>query len=181
MQDIVTEAAREGKRQWGWCMTAGIALIVIGLLAVLSQTIATFATVVVLGWLVFVAGIAQIAGAFMARGVGQVILLLLVGVLDIVVGLMLVQHPVAGAVTITLLLAALLVFGGVYRFIAALWLKFPQYGMAAISGAIACILGLMLWNQWPFSAFWFLGFAVGVNFIFTGVSWASLALKLKAL
>ena len=122
-------------------MTAGIALIVIGLLAVLSQTIATFATVVVLGWLVFVAGIAQIAGAFMARGVGQVILLLLVGVLDIVVGLMLVQHPVAGAVTITLLLAALLVFGGVYRFIAALWLKFPQYGMAAISGAISVYFG----------------------------------------
>lgn len=181
MQDTIKGVIHEGTHEWGWCMAAGLALIVVGALAVLSQTVATFATVLVLGWLVIVAGIVQITSAFMARGAGQVILLLLLGVLDIVVGLMLVQHPILGAASITLLLAALLVFGGIFRFISALWLRFPQYGMAAFSGVIACILGVMLWSQWPFSALWFIGFAVGINFIFTGISWTSLSLKLKAL
>ena len=178
---MISNAIQEGKKHWGWCMAAGVALIVIGVLAVLSETVATFATVVVLGWLVLFAGISQIVGAFMARGAGHVILLLLVGVLDVVVGLMLMEYPAAGALTITLLLAALLVFGGSFRLVAALWMRFPHYGMAALSGAIALVLGVLLWIQWPSSALWFLGFAVGVNFIFSGISWSSLALKLRAL
>jgi uncharacterized membrane protein HdeD (DUF308 family) len=180
MQMVVSDTIHEGKKHWGWYMAVGIALIVIGVLAILSQTAATFASIAVLGAFVFIAGIMQIVGAFWTRGAGNVILLLLVGVLDIVVGLMLWQHPVAGALTVTLLLAALFVFGGIFRFISALWLKFPQYGMAAFSGIVTFILGLLLWNQWPNSALWFIGFAVGLNFIFAGLAWSSLALKLKS-
>lgn len=180
MQNIVTESVHYGKQHWGWYMAVGVALVVVGVLAIFSQTAATFASITVLGALIFIAGIMQIAGAFMTRGFGNVILLLLVGVLDIVVGLMLWQHPVAGALTITLLLAALLVFGGIFRFVSALWLRFPQYGMAAISGVITFILGALLWAQWPSSGLWFIGFAVGLNFIFVGLAWSSMALKLKA-
>jgi uncharacterized membrane protein HdeD (DUF308 family) len=180
MRNIATESIHEGKQHWGWYMTVGIALIVVGVLAILSETAATFASITVLGAFIFIAGIMQIAGAFMTRGAGNVILLLLVGVLDIVVGLMLWQHPVAGALTITLLLAALLVFGGIFRFVSALWLRFPQYGMAAVSGVITFILGVLLWAQWPSSALWFIGFAVGLNFIFAGLAWSSMALRLKA-
>jgi uncharacterized membrane protein HdeD (DUF308 family) len=103
----------------------------------------------------------------------------LVGALDIIVGLMLLQHPTAGALTITLLLGALFVFSGIYRFVAALWLQFPYYGWAAFSGLVSLVLGVLLWMQWPISGFWFIGFAVGVNFIFAGIAWSSLALKLK--
>lgn len=176
---MAADSIRQAKAHWGWYMAVGIALVVIGLLAILSETAATFATITVLGVLVFIAGIMQIAGAFMTRGAGHIILMLLVGILDLVVGLMLIQHPVAGALTVTLLLAALLVFGGIFRFISALWLQFPHYGVAALSGAVTFVLGLLLWFQWPFSALWFIGFAVGLNFIFAGVAWASLAWKLK--
>lgn len=117
----------------------------------------------------------------MARGAGHVILALLVGVLDMVVGLMLLQHPGIGALTITLLLAALFVFGGIYRFVAALWLQFPQYGWVALGGLLSFVLGVLLWTQWPISATWFIGFAVGVNFIFAGVTWSGLAWRLKSL
>jgi uncharacterized membrane protein HdeD (DUF308 family) len=128
-----------------------------------------------------IVGVAQIIGAFMARGAGHVILLLLVGILDVVVGLMLLQHPGMGALTLTLLLAALFVFGGIFRFITALWLQLPNYGWVAVSAVITFILGVLLWLQWPFSATWFIGFAVGVNFIVAGIAWLALALQLRRL
>lgn len=155
-------------------------MILLGIYALWAETFATIASVIALGVVLVVAGIAQLIGAFMARGAGHVILLLLAGALDIIVGLMLLQHPIAGALTITLLLAAVFVFGGVFRFASALWLQFPQYGWVAASGAISFILGVLLWVQWPISAFWFIGFVVGLNFIFAGIAWSSLGLKLKA-
>lgn len=179
MREVAAEIGQAHKL-WGWYVTLGIVLILLGIYAIWAETAATLASVIVLGVVLLIAGFAQIIGAFMARGAGHVILLLLVGALDIIVGLMLLEHPVAGALTITLLLAALFVFGGIFRFISALWLQFPHYGWMAFSGIVSFILGILLWTQWPVSALWFIGFVVGLNFIFAGVAWASLGWKLKA-
>lgn len=175
----ITDSVTDARKLWGWYLTLGIVLIVVGLYAIWAEGMATMASVIVLGAVIFVAGIAQIIGAFMARGAGHVILLLLVGVLDIIVGLMLLEYPAAGALTITLLLAALFVFGGVFRFVSALWLQFPHYGWMAFSGIVSVILGVLLWAQWPYSAIWFIGFVVGLNFIFAGAAWSWMALKLR--
>lgn len=177
----VAGSVQAAHKQWGWYLTLGVVLVLAGIYAIYSQTAATLASVIVLGAIILTVGLVQIISAFMARGAGHVILLLLVGVLDVVVGVMLMQHPGAGALTVTLLLAALFVFGGIFRFIAALWLQFPQYGWVAFSSAVTFVLGILLWAQWPFSATWFIGFAVGVNFIFAGVAWSAMAWKLKSL
>jgi uncharacterized membrane protein HdeD (DUF308 family) len=175
----MAQSAEEVQKLWGWYFILGITLIVIGAYCIWAEGVATMASVIVLGVVVFVAGIAQLVGAFMTRGAGHVLLLLLIGALDVIVGLMLIEHPEAGALTVTLLLAALFVFGGAFRFVSALWLQFQHYGWVALSGIVSVILGLLLWMQWPYSALWFIGFAVGVNFIFAGVGWSSLAWKLK--
>jgi uncharacterized membrane protein HdeD (DUF308 family) len=175
----VADTVNAAHKQWGWYLALGILLIIVGLYCLYAETLATAASVLALGIVLIIAGIAQIISAFMARGAGHVILLLLIGVLDIIVGWMLLQHPELGALGITLLLAALLVFGGIFRVISALALQFPQYGWVALSGVLGAILGALLWAQWPVSAFWFLGFAVGLNFIFAGIAWCSLAFKLK--
>jgi uncharacterized membrane protein HdeD (DUF308 family) len=176
----VIESIQHGQKLWGWYLALGIVLILVGLYAIYAEGIATMASVIVLGAVVFIAGIAQIVGAFMARGAGHVVLLLLVGALDIVVGLMLMEYPAVGALTITLLLAVLFVFGGIFRFVSAMWLQFPHYGWVALSGLISIIIGILLWTQWPISAIWFIGFVVGLNFIFAGIAWSVIAWKLKA-
>jgi uncharacterized membrane protein HdeD (DUF308 family) len=168
-------------RHWGWYLALGILMILVGLYAIYAEGLATLTAVIALGFVLLIAGIGQIVAAFMVRGAGHVILLLLVGFLDIIVGIELLQHPALGALFITLLLAALFLFGGIFRLVSALWLQFPNYGWVAGSGAISIILGILLWAQWPVSAFWFIGFAVGLNFIFAGIAWLSLGLKLKAL
>lgn len=177
----IASSVKQAHKEWGWYMALGIVLILSGIYAIYAGEAATLASVLVLGLVLLIAGVAQIIGAFVARGGGHVILALLVGLLDIVVGAMLLQHPGIGALTITLLLAALFVFGGIYRIVTALWLQFPQYGWVALSGVVSFILGVLLWMQWPLSATWFIGFAVGVNFIFAGVAWCGLGWRLKAL
>ena len=184
MKSVISDVAgavSDAHKQWGWYLAVGVALILVGLYCIWDEVIATAASVIVLGAVLFVAGIFRIVGAFMTRGAGHVILMLLIGALDIIVGLMLWEHPAIGALTITLFVAALLVFGGVFRFVSALWLQVPQYGWIAASGVLSIILGILLWAQWPVSAFWFIGLAVGINLIFAGVTWSSLALKLKQL
>lgn len=180
MKAVLGESIGDARKHWGWYLVLGVVLMLVGLYCIWAEGLATAASVVVLGAILFVAGISQIIGAFMTRGAGHVILMLLVGVLDIVVGLMLMEHPALGALTITLFVAAILVFSGVFRFFSALWLQMPQYGWIALSGVISIVLGILLWTQWPISAFWFIGFAVGLSFFFEGVAFTSLAFRLRS-
>ena len=180
MKSVVAEAVGDARKHWGWYLALGVVLMLVGLYCIWAEGLATVGSVIVLGAILFVAGISQIVGALMTRGAGHIILTLLVGVLDIIVGLMLLEHPALGALTITLFVAALLVFGGIFRFFSALWLQMPQYGWIALSGVISIILGILLWTQWPFSAFWFIGYAVGLSFFFQGIAFTSLAFRLRS-
>jgi uncharacterized membrane protein HdeD (DUF308 family) len=167
------------RKEWGWFLTLGIALVALGVAAIVYESTATVASVVALGAIIFIAGIVQLFAAFQARGAGHVILYLLVGALELVVGFVLIAEPGAGALAVTLLLSVYFMFSGIFRIIYSLWMQFPLYGWAALSGLVALALGIMLYAQWPTSAYWFLGFAVGVNFILLGISWSALAFKLK--
>jgi uncharacterized membrane protein HdeD (DUF308 family) len=182
MRSIAADVAgsiQQAHKMWGWYLALGISLIIVGVYAIMNGMAATLASVIVLGVALLIAGIAQIFGAFISRGAGHVILFLLVGILDVIVGWMLLQHPGVGALTLTLLLSVLLVFGGIFRFAAALWLQFPHYGWVAFSALVTFVLGVLLWASWPFSGVWFIGFAVGVNFIFAGVTWSAMAWRLR--
>jgi uncharacterized membrane protein HdeD (DUF308 family) len=178
---LAVAAIGEARKNWGWYLALGIVLMLTGVYCIWAEGLATVASVVVLGAILMVGGIAQIAGAFVARGAGAVIMLLLAGILEIVVGVMLAGHPGIGALTITLFVAMLLVFGGAYRLVSSLVLQVPHLGWAVLSAVVTVLLGVMLWTQWPFSATWFIGFAVGISFVFQGAGLASLAYKLKSL
>ncbi len=175
------EAVGEARKNWGWYLALGIVLMLTGLYCMWAEGLATVASVVVLGVILMVGGIAQIASTFVVKGAGAIVMLLIAGVLEIVVGVMLVGHPGIGALTITLFIAMLLVFGGIYRLVSSLVLHVPHLGWAVLGAIVTVVLGIMLWAQWPFSATWFIGFAVGISFVFQGAGWSSLALKLKAL
>lgn len=163
----------------GWLLSSGIAMLVLGLVALGLQVATTLATIVVLGTIVAAAGLVQIAGAFRVHGTGPVLMHLLVGVLDVVVGAIVLGHPVAGALFITLFFAASFVVGGVVRLVSALTHRHPNYGWAAFSAVVSIVLGVFLWAQWPVSALWFLGICIGVNLLFLGTSWIALATQLR--
>jgi uncharacterized membrane protein HdeD (DUF308 family) len=90
-----------------------------------------------------------------------------------------VRYPIAGEFGLTLVLASFFIVGGVFRAIGAGALQFPQWGWAVFSGIVSVALGVMLLTQLPTSSLWFIGMAIGVDFIFDGGSFVALGAALR--
>src|SRR5262249_2159922 len=142
---------------WLWFVLLGIALIVLGFIALGAVPIASLATAVVIGVLLLGSGAAEIIGAFWCRGWSGFLLHLLSGVLSVVVGGLFLRAPVDALLALTLLLACMLMVGGVFKVVAALSYRFETWGWVLVSGVIDFILAVMIWQEWPASALWVIG------------------------
>jgi uncharacterized membrane protein HdeD (DUF308 family) len=131
---------------------------------------ATFATVLVFGWLLFVGGIFALVQAFFTGTWSGFFLYLLSALFRGVTGYLLIRYPLIGAETLTLVLASFFIVGGLFRTIGFAMAKFPRWGWAVFSGVVSVVLGVMLLVQIPISGIWFIGFAIGVDLIFEGVA-----------
>jgi len=169
------------RHKWGWFLALGIAMIVLGVIALGMIPIATLATVMVLGWLMVLSGIVEAVHGFQVRGWSGMFLHLAGGVLGVLIGLLIVTHPIAGALAWTLLFASFFTVIGLFRLIGAIRLKFPNWGWAAFDGAVTLLLGIMLWAGWPGSGIWFLGMAVGISLVLRGWSYVMLATTVRSL
>jgi len=179
--DALLFEGRNVRHKWGWLLALGIIMVVLGTIALFITPAATLGTVLVLGWLLVVSGIMEIIQTFRVRQWGGIFLHLVGGVLGILVGLLVVTHPVAGALAWTLLFASFFTVIGIFRLVAAIRLKFPNWGWAAFDGAITLLLGFLLWAEWPWSGLWFLGFAVGVSLLLRGWSYIMFAIAVRTL
>jgi uncharacterized membrane protein HdeD (DUF308 family) len=155
-----------------WVITAGITLLVLGTAAVIYDVKATSASVVLIGGLLLVAGLVQIAHAFQVLTWSGFFLYLLDGVVRATVGTLMVMYPGSGAQALTLLLSFYFIVAGVFRTIGSIILQFPSWGWSVASGLLSVALGVMLALQWPASGQWFIGFVVGLDLILYG--WALL-------
>jgi uncharacterized membrane protein HdeD (DUF308 family) len=156
----------------GWVIFAGIAMLVTGTAAVIYDSTATTASVILFGWLLALAGVMQIVQAFQVRSWSGFFLYLLDGIIRTTVGALLVIYPGAGAETLTLVLSFYFIVGGLFKSAGSAYLQFPSWGWSVFSGLVSVVLGVMLAMQWPTSSVWFIGFAVGVDLILYG--WALL-------
>ena len=166
---------------WFWFLLLGIALIALGTIALGYVGIASLAAAVVIGWFIFIGGIAESIGAFWCRAWSGFFWNLLSGILGIVVGLLFLRAPGEALLALTLLIASFLLVEGIFKIVAALMYRFPSWGFAVLSGGIDVILGVMIWQQFPASAIWVIGMFVGISLIFRGVNWIVLALAFKSL
>ena len=165
---------------WGWFIALGIALIVLGGVCILGDVTATLATVLAFGWLLIVGALVALIQAFQVRTWSGFFLFLLSAVLRGFTGYLLVRYPIAGEYGLTLVLASLFIVGGVFRAIGAGALQFPQWGWAVFSGIVSVALGVMLLTQLPTSSLWFIGMAIGIDFIFDGGWFIALGAALRA-
>jgi uncharacterized membrane protein HdeD (DUF308 family) len=166
---------------WFWFVLLGIALIVLGIIALGALWLATLATAVAIGALLLVSGIVETIGSFWSWRWSGFLLHLLSGVLSIVVGVMFLRAPVDAVLALTLLLACLLTVGGIFKIVAALTYRFGAWGWPLVSGIIDLVLGVLIWLEWPASALWVIGMFVGISLLFRGFNWIGLGLGLRTL
>ena len=165
---------------WFWFVLLGISLVALGCVALGSVGFASLATAVVLGALILVGGIGETLGAFWCRGWSGFFLHLLSGILSIVIGAIFLRAPVNAVLTLTLLVAAYLMVGGIFKIVTALSHRFAAWAWPLVGGIIDVVLGIMIWVEWPASALWVIGLFVGINLLFRGFNWIGLGLALRS-
>jgi uncharacterized membrane protein HdeD (DUF308 family) len=154
----------------------GIVLVVLGACAFLAAFAFTLAAVFALGCILVVAGIVQIVQAFRSHLHGKSSWVALAGALYILAGVLLMYRPMLGALSVTLILAGFLLVSGVVRMAHAFSMKeFKNWGLLAAGGVIDVVLGVLIFAQWPVSAMWVLGLFLGIDMIFQGIAWITLA------
>lgn len=167
------------RRNWGWFLLLGIALIALGIAAIYASTATTLVTVWFLGALLLASGIINIIYAFWAHKWSGFFLSLLVGIIYALLGLAFLNNPMIGALTLTLLLAAFFVVSGLFRIIYAVALRFEHWGWVVLSGIIALVLGALIYSQWPISGLWVIGLFIGIDLIFYGWTWVIISLAAR--
>lgn len=171
----------EIRGSWGWFLALGVLSIVLGAICVIADVSATFATVLVFGWVLIVSAIFGLVHAFRTHTWQGFLLSLLSALFRGVAGYLLIRYPLAGAVSLTLLLASFLIVAGLFRAIGSGMLQFPRWGWSVFSGLVSLALGIMLLAQMPVSSVWFIGFAIGVDLICDGASLIGFATAVRKL
>ena len=162
--------SEEIKHHWRRFVVLGVALIALGVVALGSVGIATLASVLVFGWILVAAGILETVHAWRVRGWSGFTRHLLGGLLSFVVGGLIVANPAAGMLSLTLLMAAFFIVGGIFRIVTALSFRLPGRGWAVAGGIVTVALGMIIAAEWPVSAVWVIGTFVGIDLIFDGWS-----------
>ena len=166
---------------WGWYLVLGIALIALGTFVIGAPWMGTLASVTFLGVLLVVGGAFEILGAFWSRRWSGFFANLLMGILYLAVGIICLDRPVQAAADLTILIAAFLIVGGLFRVVSAISARHAHWGWIFFNGVIDLVLGVMIWRQWPGSALWVIGLFVGIEMLFAGWTWVMLAFALKGL
>lgn len=164
---------------WIYFFVAGIALVVLGSIAMGSTILVTFTAMVFYGVLMLMGGGIQIASSFWARDWSGVFFSLLEGLLFLVIGLFFVRDPGDAAAAMTLLIAAFLMVSGLFRIIASISHRFHHWILALIGGVLNLALGMIIYAQWPLSSLWVIGLFIGIEMVFSGWTWIMLSLSLR--
>lgn len=175
-EHIVDEVYRGAKR----FVYLGIALLVLGLLAIAFPFATTIAAKTLIGWLLLLGAVGHFYHAWLSGKGARLVLDLIQGVVFAIVGGWLAFFPLTGIVTLTVLLAAGFVVQGVLEIAAAYRFKMLRsWRWMMISGVIALIVGVLVFAQLPSSAAWAIGLLVGVNLLSSGFGYLMIGLAAR--
>lgn len=170
------------RKSWVWMAILAVISLVGGVLALLNPFAATLAATLMAGWAFALLGVLQIIQAFQVQGWGGFIWALLFGILTLVVGGSLIFNPLAGMVSLTLLVAVLFLATGVVKLFYAFSLRpVTGWGWVLLSGVVSVVLGAMILTDMPWSVGNILGILLGIELISNGVLFLFVALGLRNL
>jgi uncharacterized membrane protein HdeD (DUF308 family) len=173
-QDMVKEGTLAGTDT---LIATGVAMVVIGVLAILAPLASGLVFDMLFGALFIGAGIVELMDAFRAGTWQRGVLLGLAGLVTLAAGILYIARPVVGLVALTVVFLAYLIFVGAFRIVMAFQLPrgTPGKFWAFASGVVAIVLAYLAIGQLPNISVWLIGTYVGVSLIFAGVARISLA------
>jgi uncharacterized membrane protein HdeD (DUF308 family) len=167
------------KKHWVLLLALGILMIVLGVLGFHQPFVYTVATTIFFGALLLVTGGTGIVAGFKLEGWKGRTGAILLALLYLIVGVLLVLHPVLGALSLTLVVAAFLVASGAVK----IWMGVSHreqtgWGWIVASGLLSAVLGVLIYAEFPGSGLWVLGLFLAIELLFDG--WGLVMLALAA-
>jgi uncharacterized membrane protein HdeD (DUF308 family) len=127
---------------WGWFVALGIAFIVLGAVCIANDVTATMVSMLTLGWLLVIGAAVALVQSFRTREWSGFFLYFLTALPRGVAGYLLIRYTISGEVGVTMVLALLLLVGGMFRIIGASALRFPNWVWTANLGdPVICARG----------------------------------------
>jgi uncharacterized membrane protein HdeD (DUF308 family) len=168
MADATTGA--DTTRAARWVTILGIVLILAGVLAVLAPGPAALAATLFFGAIFIVGGAAEIAHAFATRNDDGFVWKLVSGIAMLALGVLFAAFPVAGIVTLALMVGALLFAHGVGSGILAFKLRPKKgWGWVLFDAILSIVLAVLIAAGWPESSIAFIGLLTGFSLISAGI------------
>ena len=167
---------------WGLFLAEGIALLLLGTVAIVLPPLAGLAVTILLGWLLIASAIFGVLTTLMNRGAPGFWWALASALITGAVGAMLFAWPLGGLISLSLALAAFLTLDGLLamgmafahrQHLTSKWAWLLVNGIADLIFAIFIIVWL------PQSAAWALGLIVGIDMLISGATLVVMALDAR--
>jgi uncharacterized membrane protein HdeD (DUF308 family) len=177
---VLGELSDAVRRHWGLFLFEGIALVILGLLAVMAPALASVAATAFFGWILLISGVVGLITTLRGRRVPGFAWSLTSAIVGMVAGVLLIGWPVQGAFSLTGILIVFLWVEGAVTILYALEHRGAsgRWRWMLTSGIVDVVLGLLLLAGLPGTALWALGLIVGINMLFGG--WALILMALHA-
>lgn len=168
------------QKHWRLFLAEGIFFILLGIAAIVIPQVMSVVIVIYLGWLIVLGGVFQASRAIFIRAMPGFWLWLCSGILQVIVGILLIADPSAGVMTLTMLMALFFGAEGILKIILAFMIKpMPQWTFTLFSGITALFFSGVILVFWTETEHWLLGLFLGVNMIVLGFSVVKLSLNSK--
>jgi uncharacterized membrane protein HdeD (DUF308 family) len=167
---------------WKFFLIEGIALLVLGVIAICIPPLATFAVELLIGWVILLSGVVGLAMTIRTRGAPGFGWSLLSAIIAIAAGALLLIWPLSGAFSLTVILTVFLAFEGVASVMYALAHRrerTARWGLMLFSGIVDLVLAAIIFSGLPGTAAWAIGLLVGINMVFGGSALIGIALQAR--
>ena len=180
-QPAAASSSQPLRAKSGWIIALGVVYLIAGIVALSSVAFATAVTVLMVGVMMIVSGVAEVINAFQLKSWGKFLLWVLLGALYVISGVLVLENPLLTAKLLTLMLGAFLVASGIAKITLAFCMKAgSSWVVVVLAGMVTLLVGLVIVAQWPVGSLYILGIFLAVDLIFTGVGWISIGLRLKS-
>lgn len=177
---VMRNLPSEITRNWSWLLGLGVLFIILGLLGLSSIVGVTLISIVFIGFLFVIAGLAQFVDVFkskkwkVATWHGLIALFYLLG------GCFIVWDPLLASTLITALIGWTLVIIGIVRMIMAISLHgTPGWGFTLIASLAAILLGGIILMQWPMSSLWVIGLFISIELLMNGLNYLIMSIAIR--
>lgn len=167
---------------WKSVMVQGALMIALGILAIALPALTTLAVEILVGWLFLIGGLWRTVSILRPPRMPGFGWSLAAAIMAIALGALLVLRPLAGMLTLTMLLVAFFILEGIAKILFAFDLRkhVSVWLWTLVGGIIDLILAALIFSEWPVTAAWAIGLLVGINMLFFGISLVMISLAARA-